>query len=78
MHITYHVERHDEVWAYRLDDVWSEPYATHDDAFEAARSAAERQRLEGSDTTINYQTEDGQWHYEFSAAGDRPQSDVEA
>ncbi len=28
-HITYHVGPHDGGWAYRLDDVWSEPFATY-------------------------------------------------
>lgn len=28
--VTYHVVTHDEGYAYRLGDVYSEPYATHD------------------------------------------------
>jgi hypothetical protein len=77
MRITYHVDRHDEGWAYRLGDVWSESFPTHDEAFEAARQAAARQQVEGKDTMINYQTADGSWKSEYAAAGDRPEAGVE-
>ena len=40
--VTYHVVAHDEGYAYRLGDVYSEPYATHDEALAAARHAARR------------------------------------
>ncbi len=30
MSITYHVGEHDEAWAYRLGDVWSEAFPTHE------------------------------------------------
>ncbi|TCL73942.1 DUF2188 domain-containing protein [Rhizobium sp. BK251] len=76
MHITYHVGVHDEGFAYRLDDVWSEPFRSHDAAFAAARNAARRQQLAGQDTTIRYQTADGEWHSEHAAGQDRPAADV--
>ena len=77
MHITYHVGRHDAGYAYRLDDVWSEPFANHDLALAAAKSAAERQRVAGRDAKIVYQTGDGRWHSENSRGSDRPDADVE-
>ncbi len=76
MHITYHVGQHDNGFAYRLEDVWSEPFGSHDEALEAARSAAQRQRIAGRDAAISYQTSDGAWHHEFTAGSDRPETDV--
>lgn len=77
MHITYHVGKHDGGWAYRLDDVWSESYPSHDEAVRAAHIAAGRQQVEGRDARISYQTADGAWHEETARAGDRPEADVE-
>ncbi|MBW9051032.1 hypothetical protein [Rhizobium mesosinicum] len=76
MHITYHVGFHDGGIAYRLGDVWSEPFRTHDAAFQAAKVAARRQQVEGVDTEITYQTPDGLWHSEYVRGGDRPEADV--
>lgn len=76
MHIAYHVGRHDGGFAYRLGDVWSEPFPTHALALAAARDAAARQRVKGSDTRISYQTADGRWHFEYVRGGDRPDTEV--
>jgi len=76
MHITYHVGPHDGGYAYRLDDVWSEPFATHDLALAAANVAAKRQQVAGRATEIMYQSQDGRWHSEHSRGGDRPEADV--
>lgn len=76
MRLTYHVDRHDGGWAYRLNDVWSEPYPTHEAARAAAHAAARRQQVEGRDAEITFQSEDGTWHSEHVAGGDRPEADV--
>ncbi len=76
MSITYHVAEHDGAWAYRLDDVWSETFPTHEEALAAAKHAAERQKLGGQDADITYQREDGSWTAERSNGGDRPEADV--
>jgi len=74
--ITYHVAEHDGGFAYRLGDVWSESFPDHDAALAAARSAAERQHLEGRDAEISYQLADGRWQTEHASGGDRPATDV--
>ena len=74
--ITYHVSEHDGGFAYRLGDVWSESFLDHDAALAAARSAAERQHLEGRDAEISYQLADGRWQTEHASGGDRPDTDV--
>lgn len=76
MHLTYHIGRHDGGWAYRLNDVWSEPYPSHAAARAAAHRAARRQQLEGHAAEIFFQSEDGSWHREHVEAGDRPEVDV--
>lgn len=76
MHLTYHIGQHDGGWAYRLNDVWSEPYPNHAAARAAAHRAARRQQLEGHDAEILFQSEDGSWHREHVEAGDRPEVDV--
>jgi hypothetical protein len=77
MHLTYHVHVHDGGWAYRLGDVWSETYPTHDAALRAARDAAKRQQIGGEDAQISYETADGTWHQESVRGSDRPEVDVE-
>lgn len=78
MTITYHVVDHDEGWAYRLGDVYSEPFATREAALEAARSAAARHELPaGEDRFISYQTADGTWHNEVAGGSDRPEAGVD-
>lgn len=76
MHINYHIGPHDGGFAYRLDDVWSEPFNTHDDALTAARIAAQRQQIAGRDTEIAFETTDGEWHREYSLGTDRPETEV--
>ena len=76
MQIVYHIGVHDGGFAYRLDDVWSEPFRTHEGAFQAARIAARRQQIEGKDAEITFQTPDGLWHSEYVRGGDRPEAQV--
>jgi hypothetical protein len=75
--ITYAIVEHDGGWAYRLGDVFSETYRTHDAALRAAQSAAGEQRVGGEDTGIVYEDAKGQWHEELSAGDDRPTTHVE-
>ena len=77
MPITYHVMPHEDGWAYRLDDVFSETFANHATALAAARLAAERHEQSDEDRFISYQSEDGRWHQEVAAGRDRPEADVE-
>ena len=75
--IHYHVVEHDGGWAYRLGDVYSETFPSHDQAAAAARAAAEAQREPGQTTAIQFEDADGQWHTEVAEGDDRPATDVE-
>ena len=46
-HVTYRIVRHDEGWAYKAGDVFSEPFRTHAAALAAAKRAAQEQRVPG-------------------------------
>ncbi len=74
--IVYEIVRHDWGWAYRLGDVYSETYPTHDDARDAAKQVAREQRQPGETTEISWEDENGRWHTEMSDGGDRPDPDV--
>jgi Uncharacterized protein conserved in bacteria (DUF2188) len=73
---TYEIVQHDGGWAYRVDGVFSETFATHDLARHAAERAAKLQALSGEATDISYEDKDGRWHQEFSSGKDRPETDV--
>ncbi|WP_062228855.1 DUF2188 domain-containing protein [Aureimonas frigidaquae] len=75
--IHYRIVEHDGGWAYKVDDVYSETFATHDDALAAARDAAARQELGGETEGIVFQTADGKWHREVARGDDRPHADVD-
>ena len=75
--ITYEIVEHDGGFAYRVGDVFSEPFATHQAAHEAAESAAQRQQLGGRDEQIQYQDADGKWREEFVSGGQRPEAEVD-
>ncbi|MGB3874907.1 MAG: DUF2188 domain-containing protein [Shinella zoogloeoides] len=77
MPITYHVVPHEDGWAYRLDDVFSETFPNHAEALAAARMAAERHERSDEDRFISYEDEDGRWHNEVAAGRDRPETEVE-
>jgi Uncharacterized protein conserved in bacteria (DUF2188) len=66
-HVIYKIVPHDGGWAYTVNGVFSEPFATHAAALTAAKRAAAEQRVPG-------RTE---WHTETAAGGDRPETDVE-
>ncbi|MDQ0509838.1 DUF2188 domain-containing protein [Ancylobacter amanitiformis] len=75
--IHYVIVPHDEGWAYRLGDVYSETFTTHDAALKAARHAAARQSLPDETRRIQYQDKAGKWHEETALGGDRPQAEVD-
>jgi hypothetical protein len=53
--IKYEVVEHDGGFAYKLGDVFSEPFPTHDEALAAARRAAIEQRMSGETAAISWQ-----------------------
>ena len=74
--ITYIIVEHDGGWAYKVGDVFSETFRTHDAALHAAQRAAGEQRVAGEETGISYEDARGQWHNELSAGDDRPTTQV--
>jgi len=72
----YKVVEHDGGWAYRLNDVFSEPFRDKASALAAARRVAREQRTPGDTTLIEYEDTDGKWHTELSEGDDRPEVDV--
>ena len=77
--ITYVVVEHDGGWAYKLNDVFSEAFASKAEAVAAAKRAAFEQQLEDPNSVaISWEDEKGIWHDELSRGDDRPQTDVVA
>jgi hypothetical protein len=76
-HVTYEIVQHDGGWAYKLGDVFSETFPTHDDALAAANRVAAEQRVPGDTEVISYQDEKGRWREETAPGDDRPATDVE-
>jgi hypothetical protein len=74
--IHYQVVQHDGGWAYRLNDVFSEPFRSKAAALAAARRVAAEQHIPGDTTKIEFQDEVGKWHTELSEGTDRPDADV--
>lgn len=74
--IHYRVVPHDGGWAYRLNDVFSEPFRDKETALAAARRVAAEQRIPGDTTQIEYQDAAGRWHTEVAKGDDRPEADV--
>ena len=75
--IRYRIVQHNGGWAYKVEDVFSETFPTHEEARAAAAAAAERQRLAGRTEIIEYEDPSGRWHQEVANAGDRPETVVE-
>ena len=75
--ITYEIVEHDGGWAYRVDGSFSETFASHDMARDAAERAAAEQTVPEQTTDISYEDKYGRWHDEVSTGGDRPETDVE-
>jgi hypothetical protein len=76
-HLTYRIVQHDDGWAYTVNGVFSESFATHAAALAAAKRAAAEQRAPGRTEVIEYESEDGKWHTETASGNDRPETDVE-
>jgi hypothetical protein len=74
--VTYRIVQHDEGWAYKAGDVFSEPFPTHAAALAAAKRAAQEQRVPGQTHVIEYEDEKGRWHTETAAGSDHPDTDV--
>lgn len=74
--VHYQIVEHDGGWAYKVGDVYSETFASHEEALYAATSAANRQELAGSTEEIEFQDERGKWHHELAPGPDRPDADV--
>lgn len=75
--VTYMIVKHEDGWAYRVGDVFSEAFPTHDAALAAARRAASEQQQPGETTGISWEDEGGKWHHEVAKGDDRPTTDVE-
>ncbi len=75
--IHYKIVPHDGGWTYKLGDVFTETYATREEATAAARLAAAEQQQGDETVPISWQDEDGVWHDEIARGDDRPIADVE-
>lgn len=75
--VTYKVVEHDGGWAYKVGDVFSETFPSHDAALKAARRAALEQRAPGSTEEIQYEDANGRWHTETARGFDRPRTSVQ-
>ena len=75
--IRYEIVQHDGGWAYRLGDVYSETFRTHDAALKRARIIALEQQVGGEPAEISYQNTDGEWRYEHTDGGDRPEVEID-
>ena len=75
--VVYHIVQHDGGWAYRVDGVYSETFASHGAARAAAERAAREQRISGDDAAIAWEEADGRWREALVAGDDRPATEVE-
>jgi hypothetical protein len=74
--VYYEIVEHDGGWAYKVGNVFSEAFPTHDQAREAAERAAAEQKVPGETGGIEYQDSAGDWHEEVAKGNDRPETDV--
>ena len=74
--VRFEIVQHDDGWAYKVGDVLSETFRSHEAALKAARRAAARQTIAGHTDGIVYQDRDGQWHAELADGHDRPSTEV--
>lgn len=77
VHVKYEIVEHAEGWAYKVGDVYSETFATREEAVFAAKRAAREQETPGNAETIEYQDSSGRWRTETVSGGDRPDTEVE-
>jgi len=76
--VVYKIVEHDGGWAYKVGDVFSETHPTRREAEIAAENAAAAHEMQGDDTIIEYQDEQGRWHEEIEPGNDRPEADVDS
>ncbi len=74
--VTYDIVEHEDGWAYKVGDVFSEKFATKELAHAAAVQAASEQRMPGESEPIQYEDRAGRWHEETAKGSDRPDTDV--
>lgn len=74
--VTYQIVEHDGGWAYKVGDVFSEPYPSHAAALQAAQEAAEEQRTPGQTEVIEFEDAQGKWHTETARGNDRPNTTI--
>jgi hypothetical protein len=74
--VTYEIVEHDGGWAYKVDGVFSETFASHDLARRAAERAAGEQHVAGATTGITWEDKQGRWHQEVAEGDDRPETEV--
>jgi hypothetical protein len=75
-HVVYRVVQHENGWAYKVDDVISETFATKELARAAANRAAREQRIPGETAAIEFEDESGRWRDETAEGRDRPDTEV--
>lgn len=75
--VTYRIVKHEDGWAYRVGDVFSETFPSHAAALAAAKNAAGEQKVPGDTVGIQYETADGVWHEELDPGTDRPETAIE-
>jgi len=75
--VKYEIVEHDGGFAYKVGDVFSESFMTHEQALDAAVAAADKQQKVGETAPIRYQDADGIWHDEIALGDDRPQTEIE-
>lgn len=75
--VVYEIVQHDGGWAYKVGDVFSETFPSHDRARGAAEAAARKQAVSGATTGISYEDRDGTWHQEMADGTDRPETQVQ-
>jgi Uncharacterized protein conserved in bacteria (DUF2188) len=75
-HVVYRVVQHENGWAYKVDDVISESFATKELARAAANRAAREQRIPGETAAIEFEDESGRWRDETAEGRDRPDTEV--
>ena len=74
--IAYEVVEHDGGWIYKVGDVFTETYPTHEAASAAAKAAAAEHALAGETVPIEYEDADDRWHAETADGDDRPEVEV--
>lgn len=76
VNVIYEIVEHNGGFAYRVGDVFSETFATHESARRAADEAAQRHQLGDVDEQIEYQDSEGAWHSELAQGDRRPETAV--